>query len=71
VILVPAGWILASTLGGRVADPSYRNDEDLYTLLALVGGVLILAGIVLIIAGIHRVIRKVQAKAPAPAATSD
>ena len=74
VILVPVGWVLFGPIGGRVADPIYRNDEDLNTLLALLGGLLILSGIVLIMASIHRAIRKldridVQALAQANAPT--
>jgi hypothetical protein len=60
VLLLPVGWILFVPLGGRVANPAYRSDEDWYTLLALIGGLLILGGIVLMLASIFRALRKID-----------
>jgi hypothetical protein len=60
VLLVPVGWILFVPLGGRVANPAYRSDEDWYTLLALCGGLLILGGIFLMLGSIFRALRKVD-----------
>lgn len=60
VLLLPVGWILFVSLGGRVADAAYRSDEDFYTLLALCGGLLILGGIFLVLASIFRALRKID-----------
>jgi hypothetical protein len=60
VFLLPVGWYLAVPLGGRSAYQEYRNDEDLYTMLSLAGGVLILLGLVLITVSIFRALRKVD-----------
>jgi hypothetical protein len=54
VIMIPFGWILYGPLGGRVADPDYRSDEDLYTLFGLGGGILMLVGTVMFLASIFR-----------------
>jgi hypothetical protein len=58
--LLPVGWIVFVPLGGRVANPAYRSDEDFYTLLALYGGLLILGGISLVLASIFRALRKID-----------
>ena len=60
LLLVPVGWILLVPLGGRVADPAYRSDEDFYTLLGLCGGLLILGGIFLTLGSIFRALRKID-----------
>lgn len=60
VVLMPVGWILAVPLGGRDTQQAYRNDEDLYTLLTLAGGVLLLSGLVLVTVSVFRALRKVD-----------
>ena len=60
VLLIPVGWVLTFVMGGRVAQPAYRSDEDLYTLLALVGAFLMLAGATLVLSSIFRALRKVD-----------
>ena len=59
MIMIPIGMFLYGPIGGRVARPEYRNHEDLYTLLMLLGGVIILAGIVLVVLSIFRALRKI------------
>lgn len=60
VLLLPVGWWLYGPLGGRFSDPEYRNDEDFYTLLFLVGGLLVLLGLALIVTAILRGLRKID-----------
>jgi O-antigen/teichoic acid export membrane protein len=60
VIMIPIGIFLYGPIGGRVARQEYRNHEDLYTLLLLLGGVIILAGIVLVVLSIFRSLRKID-----------
>jgi hypothetical protein len=44
----------------RAASEAYRSDEDVYTFLALCGGLLILGGIFLVLASIFRALRKID-----------
>ena len=60
MIMIPMGMFLYGPVGGRVARPEYRNHEDLYTLLMLLGGVIILVGIVLVVLSIFRALRKID-----------
>lgn len=43
-----------------MARPEYRNHEDLYTLLLMLGGLIILVGIVLVVLSIFRGRRKID-----------
>ncbi|WP_163161733.1 hypothetical protein [Arthrobacter sp. Alg241-R88] len=42
--LLPIGWVLFEVLGGRSSQEQYRSDEDLYTLLSLVGMLILAVG---------------------------
>lgn len=55
-VLILVGWVLVVPLGGRDADPAYRSDEDLYTVLTVVGMLLILFGGVVLISGVCRML---------------
>jgi hypothetical protein len=57
---MPIGWVLAMTSGGRASRQEYRNEEDLFTFLALCGIFLILAGITLVLISIFRALRKID-----------
>lgn len=70
VILMPLGWLLFGPLGVRLANPEYRNDEDLYTVLTLFGGFLLLLGTALVLAGIFRALRQVDSLPAADRKTS-
>jgi hypothetical protein len=57
---MPIGWVLAMTSGGRVSRQEYRNDEDLFTFLAICGIFLILLGITLVLTSVFRALRKID-----------
>lgn len=57
--LLPIGWVLFEVLGGRSSQEQYRSDEDLYTLLSLVGMLILAMGLVCIVVSIYEWIREI------------
>ncbi|WP_306628720.1 hypothetical protein [Arthrobacter sp. B1I2] len=45
---------------GRFSKPEYRSDEDLYTLLALCGAILLLLGFILVVTAIFLGLQKID-----------
>ncbi|MDQ0769370.1 hypothetical protein QF031_002119 [Pseudarthrobacter defluvii] len=59
VLLLPVGF-WAHGLDVRFSKPEYRNDEDLYTLLSLIGLLLLLIGFILIVTAVFHGLRKID-----------
>lgn len=51
--MLPIGWVLFEVLGGRSSQEQYRSDEDLYTLLSLVGVLILAVGLVCILVNLY------------------
>jgi hypothetical protein len=56
--MVPIGWVLFEVLGGRSSQEQYRSDEDLYTLLSLVGVLILAIALVCILVSIYQWLRE-------------
>jgi hypothetical protein len=52
--MLPIGWVLFDVLGGRSSQEYYRSDEDLYTLLSLVGLLILAIGLVCILVSTYK-----------------
>lgn len=56
--LLPIGWVLFEILGGRSSQELYRSDEDLYTLLSLVGVLILAVGSVCILVSLYEWVKE-------------
>jgi hypothetical protein len=63
--MLPIGWVLFEPLGGRSSQEQYRSNEDLYTLLSLVGVLILAIGLVCILVSIYEWVRAVSGNARA------
>lgn len=52
--MLPIGWLLFDVLGSRSSQEYYRSDEDLYTLLSLVGMLILAVGLVCVLVSIYK-----------------
>lgn len=56
--LLPTGWVLFEVLGGRSSQEQYRSDEDLYTLLSLLGVLVLAIGLVCILVSLYEWVKE-------------